>query len=45
LTSTRRRSAYDGDVAEFELAAQAKRFLDRLEKDLGAKIEKSEKTL
>jgi hypothetical protein len=39
------RRAYGGDVAEVELAAQAKRFLDRLEKDLGAKIENCEKTL
>ena len=39
------RRAYDGDVAEAELVAQSKRFLGRLEKDLGAKIEKSEKTL
>ena len=32
------RHPYDGDVSEEELKAQAKRFLDRLEKEYGAKI-------
>ena len=32
------RHPYDGDVSEAELKAQAKRFLDRLEKEYGAKI-------
>ena len=32
------RRPYDGDVSEEELKAQAKRFLDRLEKEYGAKI-------
>ena len=32
------RRSYDGDVSEEELKAQAKRFLDRLEKEYGAKI-------
>ena len=32
------RHPFDGDVSEEELKAQAKRFLDRLEKEYGAKI-------
>ena len=32
------RRPYDGDVSEAELKTQAKRFLDRLEKEYGAKI-------
>ena len=32
------RRPFNGDVAETELRAQAKRFLDRLEKEYGAKI-------
>lgn len=32
------RHPYDGDVSEEELKAQAQRFLDRLEKEYGAKI-------
>ena len=38
------RRPFDGDVADGELKAQAKRFLDRLEKEYGAKIPESDST-
>lgn len=39
------RRVYDGDVDEAELEAQAGRFLARLERELGAKVEKCEDSL